>query len=381
MERREHLLLVGASVRAAAFAALRAGLRPWCVDLFADADLRARCLVVAAASATYPNSLREAAAAAPPGPWMYTGALENYPRLVEQLSATRPLWGNDARALRAVRRPQMLADTFRAAGIPFPAVDGAIVPRPGSAVLIKPLKGSAGRQIDFAGKATMWKSGTYQQEFIAGDSIAAVYVGDGKAAGLVGVTRQLTGLDWLHAKRFAYCGSIGPMRPRVVVEARLKKIGNVLARACGLRGLFGVDCILQGDTPWPVEVNPRYTASVEVLEYATGLRPLELHRGVFAGGAFPLGPPATEAERYVGKAILFAREAFTFPRRGPWDPALDGTAAVDRMPAFADVPRPGQPIRGGAPILTLLTNGDSPRHCLETLKEIARDLDRRLFGG
>ena len=31
------LILAGAITRAAAFSAIRAGLRPWCVDLFADA--------------------------------------------------------------------------------------------------------------------------------------------------------------------------------------------------------------------------------------------------------------------------------------------------------------------------------------------------------
>ncbi len=34
----QHLLIFGASARAAAFSALRAGLQPWCADLFADAD-------------------------------------------------------------------------------------------------------------------------------------------------------------------------------------------------------------------------------------------------------------------------------------------------------------------------------------------------------
>src|SRR5436190_2180226 len=37
------VVVVGASARAAAFAALRAGLRPWALDLFADRDLCAAC--------------------------------------------------------------------------------------------------------------------------------------------------------------------------------------------------------------------------------------------------------------------------------------------------------------------------------------------------
>ena len=53
----EHLLLFGASVRAAAFSALRAGLRPWCADLFGDADLQARCPALALAKTQ--NNRRE----------------------------------------------------------------------------------------------------------------------------------------------------------------------------------------------------------------------------------------------------------------------------------------------------------------------------------
>ena len=40
--------------------------------------------------------------------------------------------------------------------------------------------------------------------------------------------------------------------------------------AFGLAGWFGVDFILRDGIPWPVEINPRYTASVEIHELASG---------------------------------------------------------------------------------------------------------------
>jgi hypothetical protein len=42
--------------------------------------------------------------------------------------------------------------------------------------------------------------------------------------------------------------------------------------------LFGIDGILDGERFWPVEVDPRYSASVKVLEYASGLKAM-LWRG------------------------------------------------------------------------------------------------------
>src|SRR6516162_6995898 len=96
MRAQEPLLIVGASARAAAFSALRAGLRPTCADLFADADLRARCPVRCVEVKDYPRGLLDLPELLTPGPWMYTGALENRPDLVEAMSRRRPLWGNPA---------------------------------------------------------------------------------------------------------------------------------------------------------------------------------------------------------------------------------------------------------------------------------------------
>src|SRR6202158_3755437 len=77
-----NLILFGASTRAAAFSALRAGLRPWCADLFADADLAA-CFSVQLVSANdYPGRFLNISDEAPAGPWLYTGSLENHAGVV-----------------------------------------------------------------------------------------------------------------------------------------------------------------------------------------------------------------------------------------------------------------------------------------------------------
>src|SRR5262249_17781381 len=150
------------------------------------------------------------------------------------------------------------------------------------------------------------------------DATAAVYVGDGRQARLLGVTRQLVGEIWLHAAPFHYCGSIGPMSLDGPVQARFEALGHALVAGCGLRGLFGVDCQLRDGVPWPVEINPRYTASVEALEYATGIPALAWHRSVFAAQA-PCRPQPTALKPVlVGKAILFAKQGVGFPDDGPW---------------------------------------------------------------
>src|SRR5436309_1085092 len=94
------VLILGASARAAAFSALRAGLRPWCADLFADADLLTRCPAVRVTAKDYVQVFLELASRKQPGPWMYTGGLENRSDLVGKIAERRPLWGNGPQTLR-----------------------------------------------------------------------------------------------------------------------------------------------------------------------------------------------------------------------------------------------------------------------------------------
>jgi predicted ATP-grasp superfamily ATP-dependent carboligase len=197
-------------------------------------------------------------------------------------------------------------------------------------------------------------------------------------ARLLGATRQLTGEGWLHAAAFHYCGSLGPLSLVAAEQDILHCLGNILAVRCGLSGLFGVDYILRDGIPWPVEVNPRYTASVEVLEYGAGVPALALHRSSFV----PIGPvPDANSHEsgVVGKAILFARAPLVFPNEGPWSDALRSPASIEAMPAFADIPHAGEHIDRRRPILTFFARAESAGACLDQLKAIAADLDRWLF--
>jgi predicted ATP-grasp superfamily ATP-dependent carboligase len=378
------VLIVGASTRAAGFSARRAELRPWCADLFQDADLRAQCAFLPLTPGRYPDGLLQAAHQAPPGPWLYTGALENRPALVRRLARRRPLWGNDAPVLALIRSPRWVAGTLAAAGIPCPAL--SLEPpdeAPSEHWLVKKLAGAGGAGIAFhtgRGPAPSRKR-VYYQEYIDGEAAAAIYLGDGRRAYLLGATRQLVGEPWLHAAPFHYCGSLGPLPLGEPLRRRLEGLGHVLVRGSGLRGLFGVDVVLRDEVPWPVEVNPRYCASVEVLEYAGNFSALALHRSVFDPGApAPLPSLPLSGVGRVGKAILFAREPLTFPADGPWQASLRQSDPVHDLPAFADIPPAGQVIAQGAPILTLFARADSLAACLDALQQTAADLDHHLFG-
>jgi uncharacterized protein len=384
----EHLLIFGASARAAAFSALRAGMRPWCADLFGDADLQKLCPTFLLDRGEYPEGLLRAIRQAPPGPWIYTGGLENHPSLLKKLAQLRLLWGNDAEALALARSPTHVFKVLQQAGIPRPAVRST-VPPPDGKWLVKPLRGSGGAGVQFwdairaarreASRGPSGPGSSYLQEYRDGDSSAALYVGDGQHARFLGLTRQLVGESWLHSAPFHYCGSIGAIDPSSRLRRRLDRLGGVLAGACGLRGLFGVDGILRDEVLWPVEINPRYTASVEVLEYALGVSLLNHHRAVF-DSAYQAPNAIQPAERsMIGKAILYARASLQFPDDGPWLETLLRGHWLAEAPDFADIPHAGQSIERGRPILTFFARGATVAGCTDALRATASDLDRWLY--
>src|SRR3954471_8212952 len=105
--RQSPLAIVGASTRAAASSAVRAGFQPLAADLFADADLRQ--IATATRISPYPEGFADWLRTIEPPGWMYTGALENHPDLIDQLAWIAPLWGNPGEVLARVRSPWNLS--------------------------------------------------------------------------------------------------------------------------------------------------------------------------------------------------------------------------------------------------------------------------------
>jgi predicted ATP-grasp superfamily ATP-dependent carboligase len=383
------LTIVGASARAAAASARRAGLVPWTADLFADADLRAMVPTAARCPAgQYPHGLLNMLRDGPPGPWMYTGGLENHPHLVRRMAEVRPLWGNGPNALAACRSPFAVERLLREAGLWAPEVRAADAELPDFCRwLRKPLASSAGHGIAFAdgGTPVGRTPRHYYQQFVPGPSMSAVFVRARGAVRLLGVTEQLIGVHWLNAPPFRYAGNVGPVHPSPELSDDLRRIGETLGDGCGLLGLFGVDFVSHQGRAWVVEVNPRYPASVEVLELATGVPAIPLHRTAFNPEATP--PAAGDPRSPIaGKAILYAPGRLVMPPYGPAhndDPlSAEVRAARHLAPVhIADIPAPGEVIEPGWPVLTLLAEAASRDDCLAQLHDRADAIQRWLFGG
>lgn len=336
----DSIIICGASARAAAFSALHAGLTPYCVDLFADRDLTMHCHCQRIDNQIYPQGFPEMVQSLPDGPWMYVGGLENDPTVIEEISKERTLWGNGPEVLKKVRSPEWLSTKLNC-----PEIDLEVGHK---GWLRKSRKSAGGQHIEYASEGEIASTDVYFQEWIEGQSYSASFSAIQNQVELIGITEQLVGTSWLHAKPFAYTGSIGPVQLGRSVQAELEKMGQFLVKHSGICGLFGIDFILHNGIPRLIEVNPRYTASMEVLEYA----------GV----------------NIAAKAILWASHSFRFPEDGPWMESLKGKWSM-KMPKFADIPYPGAEISINNPILTFFSSADSYEKCYSQIRKLAVFLD------
>lgn len=369
-----HVLIAGASTRAAAESALRAGYMVTSLDAFGDLDHQPGVRVLslprdlgerftAAAAARVSRDIQCDAVA-------YLSSFENHPSAVTTLAAERVLLGNPAQVLRRARDPVLVRSvlgTMAAPGHPDAA-------EPESAStdrwLLKPRASGGGHGV------TWWRAGDpvprghYVQRYIEGTPGSIAFVAARGHAAPLGMSGQLVGDAAFGASAFRYCGSIlapagdSQFEDDTRLFDRAAALATAVAREFSLTGVNGVDFVARDGVPVAIEINPRYSASMELAERAYGVSIFGAHARAYVAGELPdfdLARVRRRARAARGKAIVFARHDVVCGRTREW---LDD-------PTVRDVPHPGERIRAGHPVCTVFAEGTTARACYAALVERA----------
>jgi predicted ATP-grasp superfamily ATP-dependent carboligase len=362
-----HVTVAGVSTRTAAASAARAGVRVTSLDGFADldqhpdVDVRAVAPFSAAAAA-------EAARDVSCDTVMYLSSFENHPDAVSRLAAGRRLLGNAPDVLRNVRNPWRLRDAWRRQGLSVPALGEGPGPR-----VVKPLASGGGLGV------SRWMSdgpppaGHYLQEYVEGYPRSVAFVASPRGVRLLGLFSQLIGDAAFGASGFRYCGNILDAKP---VPKALFDDALMLASSAtvsfGLVGVNGIDVVERDGRLWPLELNPRWTAAMELVELAFGVNLFTLHATACTSGDLPaFDLSSTTSGRCLGKAVVFAVAAGSVGSTRQW--LDDGW--------IRDVPRAGTSFLSGDPVCTVLAHGESVDACRTALCTRAAEIHARLSGG
>ena len=384
-------LLLGLSTRALAESAVRGGKRVCTMDYFGDMDQKslvenysllrdyrlpfsAENLLSASDGLKFDNVV-------------YTSNLENHPNVVAALTSRADVLGNDAEVLGRIRDWSVLRTFCRQKSIPHPPT---LLPGEEKLAplqinwLCKPAYGGGGSGIR-PWNGNPLKTGHILQACVEGLPASAAFVANGKKAVVIGLTRQLIGNDELGGNGYGWCGNILPPPldddQNLSLLESMEKIVNHLTRHFGLKGICGIDFVVSEEAdeqlhPYLVEVNPRYTASMELMEWAYGLNIYTLHIEAIDGHL----PQFSLAEHLngpcFGKGIVFACQSVLIRNTEGW-----------RERGWRDIPYPGDTIEPGHPVCTVFARGETHDACLKnllrnaaTVRRETRDIKRTSHG-
>ena len=209
----------------------------------------------------------------------------------------------------------------------------------------------------------------YLQERVEGTPGSVVFIAAGGRAVPIGISRQLVGERAFGAAGYRYCGNIlapagdGQFPEDDDVVAAAARLASAVTTEFGLVGANGIDFIARGGVPHAIEVNPRWCASMELVEREYGLSVFAAHAAACAGQALPafdLSAARTGAGA-VGKAVVFAQR----------DIVVGDTRRWLGDESMRDIPRPGERIPAGGPICTVFARGPDSGACHANLVSLA----------
>ena len=342
------LIVVGYSARALASSARRAGLAPLTIDVFGDSDTREISLATVTLEGGFPDGLT-AAAVTPavealvceynPIGLVYGSGFEHQPELIDALAQEIRVFGNGAQALARAKDPEAFARICASAGVLHPEIAFSPPGRSGG-WLIKRRGWAGGAHVRRALPNVALPANGYFQREAKGRSVSALFVADGAAASIIGLSAQWTAPAPLSP--FRYGGAVGPIDIEPARAGEIVRAVGGLVRDLGLLGINSADFVISDEAAWLIEINPRPPATLDVFD--SDQDPLLAHHMAACGGRIT-SPAARNA--FKAAQIVYAESDSLLQSGADWP---DWTS---------DRPMPGARVKAGDPLCTVVAAAES----------------------
>lgn len=287
--------------------------------------------------------------------WILIGSgLDDRPDLWARLSSMAPILGNSPECIKQVRDLMGIHKKLQEIGIHYPqtyplsrwkAYQRTIK----FPFVIKPIKTLGGLGIrlirnqdefdDFLNNTVDSLDNFFIQEYIRGENISTTLIGNKIDYQVLSINKQLIGLKQLGTEMpFKYCGNIVPYDCPSQIAKEIVNCSIKISKLFNLIGIFGIDFVLKGTTPYFMEINPRFPGTIELLYLLTRLNAIQLQINAVKG-ILP---------KKVGKFIGYAMKCVLFAKKQLITPQLKG------LPYLLDIPPPNLLLNKEDPIGTLL---------------------------
>jgi predicted ATP-grasp superfamily ATP-dependent carboligase len=364
------ILLVGISTRALAQSAVNAGYQVVSLDFFGDSDQPPQAEVYSLVrdfglSPTFDN-LAQAARSLADGVdhVVIESGLEN-DEVFFSVCPTEKMLFNSCETVKQVRHLRNLTIPLQGTGMCTPETFFPDDPPPVKGkYLIKDGSHSGGMGVrEWDGIVPIQPTEVLQAR-IDGILASAVFLADGQKALLLGITRQFAGVKDLGAPGFAWSGNVAPYGDEPLQKIINKVICSITS-VFRLKGVNGIDFIINNKVPYLLEVNPRPPASFELFERLSGINVFQMHMDACQGNLSKI-LPAYPSGTCWGKGIVYASNDMRVGDTRTW--VSNG---------LADIPHAGEEIPAGAPICTILRKSDKPDACWRQILKEAETLRKQ----
>lgn len=294
--------------------------------------------------------------------FLYGSLFDAEPELLTWVAARVPLTGNTPEVMKAAKAYHFfkLLDDLQ---IRHPEVCLEF-PSDLSNWLTKKLGGTGGTHIKPANQSEVgdYFQKTYYQKKMAGKPVSMLFVADGKTAQLIGFNRQFVAPTADMTYRFA--GAVGGIDLPAQAQQQFCHAAQQLTAALGLRGINSLDAILDGETLWILELNPRLSATFHLYP--------NLFTAHMQGCAGDLTGFSLQQAPAKAQLILYADEAVEIPFSFAWpDWAADIPSAAESASSVK--------IAQNDPICTVLAEAENADSAYTSVLQKAQKLREMIY--
>ena len=238
--------------------------------------------------------------------------------LLREANEILPLYANPLSVFKCLENPILFFEKLKLLKVPFPQVNlsAGSLEDLGPGWIMKDLGSSGGRgNKELFGRKS--KSSEYFQKQFPGMAVSLSFFADGQNVMPLGYSKTVTTKQ--SNLPFVFCGLDGPIELNHSIDQEALRFSKVIAQTFKLRGFNGIDFLVSDNSVYFLDLNPRITASFEILQESYSFSFFEKHihltRGIPCNARIPENFSAIKKKIISGFRIIYAGSDFYMNER------------------------------------------------------------------